>query len=155
MEPVRNNEVTILSPAVELGSGERVTFESGKHNGIVFGRNPDSEYEGKPLVITPDLLPVKLLETSNKDTSRQQFKIEMDATGYILTNYSKKPLHIDGVSSGDRDLAPNMATLLAHDASGMRNLGIGWLNHFKVSVVGFGSGSGDKNQQLTFAWNIK
>jgi hypothetical protein len=140
-----------------LASGEMVNLDSraGAYI-IVFGRNPVARYEEgekPPVEINQGVLPVKLLGTTPKDTSRQQFGIERRGNGpFMLINYSKQPLSLNGVLEGSRDLAPGMKTVISPDAQGMQRVKIGWKGGCEVSVQAMGASSNDKTWQIGFLW---
>lgn len=99
------------------------------------------------------VLPVKLIGTSSRDTSRQQFGVDRSPSGvFTITNYSKTPIQVEG-QSGGRDLDPNMQRVIAENIFGMQRAKISWGNgRFEVSVNGIGSG---KNDWVNFVWKVK
>ncbi len=142
---------------VSLQAREIVYFksESGAQE-IVFGRHPTARYgeeEKSPVEIGPGILPVKLEGTTRNDTSRQQFGIERRGKGpFMLINYSKQPLSLDGVLKGRRDLAPGMKTVVSSDAQGMQRVKIGWKGGCEISVQAMGASSNDETWRVGFMW---
>ena len=134
-----------------------VNFKSGTGaREIVFGRHPTARYgegEKPPIEISPGILPVKLLGTTSADTSRQQFGIERRGDGpFILKNYSKDALTLEGIEGGTRVLQKGMTTRISTDPLGMRRVKIGWRGGCEISVQSVGSSSGDKKWSIGFMW---
>jgi hypothetical protein len=141
--------------ARELAVGEMVTFKSGQGiREIIFGRDPEVEYEGRPVNIGPGILPVKL-DGAALNTSRQQFGIGRDGNGpFILTNYSKTTLQVENGHGERFALAPNISTTLAKNTQEMQRAKIGWQRYYEVSVQGIGTDSGDKDWNVDFKWSL-
>lgn len=140
-----------------LAVGEMINFSSGAGiYRVVFGRNPMAQYgdgERPPVDINRGILPVKLLGTTPRDTSRQQFGIERRGKGpFMLINYSKQPLDLDGVINGRRNLAPGMETAISLDAQGMQRVKIGWKDGCEISVQAMGASSNDDTWRIGFLW---
>lgn len=140
-----------------VASGGRVTFDSKSGADlIIFGRHPSANYgegEKPPVKIGPGILPVRLIGTTSKDTSRQQFGIERRGNGpFLLSNYSSQNLHLDGVDGGRRDLAPNMQTVISRNTQEMQNVRIGWKDGSEISVQSVGSGGREEEWNVDFVW---
>jgi hypothetical protein len=154
---VKNSPPNEIFAERSLASGGMVEFDSrsGAYL-VVFGRSPMTSYgegERPPVEIDRGILPIKLLGTTARDTSRQQFGIERRGNGpFLLINYSKQPLDLDGVSEGKRELAPGMATEISQDAQGMQRVKIGWMGGCEVSVQAMGASSNDKEWHIGFLW---
>jgi hypothetical protein len=134
-----------------------VTFDSRDGaNLIVFGRHPNTQYlagELPPVKIGKGVLPVKLLGTTNADTSRQQFGIERVGNGpFLLTNYSNQALSVEDFSGDKRTLAPGMQTQISPDAQRMQRVKIGWKGGSEISVQSTHAGSNDEAWQVGFMW---
>lgn len=140
-----------------LAIGEMINFSSeGGVYKIVFGRNPMARYgdrERPPVDINQGILSVKLLGTTPRDTSRQQFGIERRGKGpFMLINYSKQSLNLTGVIEGGRNLAPGMETAISPDAQGMQRVKIGWKGGCEISVQAMGASSNNENWRIGFMW---
>jgi hypothetical protein len=153
--PVEFTNKVFTEQLLQIGGMVNFSNEMGA-NQIVFGRSPTARYgegERPPVEIGQGILPVKLLGTISSDTSRQQFGIERRGNGpFMLINYSKQALNLDGVSDGKRELAPGMTTKISPDAQGMQRVKIGWKGGCEVSVQSVGVGSNDERWQIGFVW---
>jgi hypothetical protein len=137
-----------------LNPGEMTTWLSGKQTEILFGRNPLSRYEDEtpPVKVDQDILSVKLVGSTNIDTSRQQFGIaRKERSPFLLTNYSSQNLTVE---SGKRRhiLAPSMQMNVADRAQHMQGLRVSWKGGCEISVQSMGASSGDETWQVGFVW---
>jgi len=156
MEFKEQQDLKVFAEA-SLNPGEMIDFESGDGaREIVFGRRPTANYaegEKPPIEIGLGIMPVRLVQATNKDTSRQQFGIERRGNGpFVAKNYSKDRLRLEGVEGGNRDLQKGMATRISADPLGMQRVRISWQGGCEVSVQSVRAGSDDKKWSVGFMW---